>query len=184
MHPSQSLPPNYQRIGTTPEQPKYYAESPPMAPPNARYLGLESHQFATIPPSIGKRVFRAVARFFFAVLIGIGATLAWQSFGSEADQMVRTWAPSIGWLLPEPTMTPAAASASDLAQQLKPMSLDLVIVRRSLDQLAARQEQIAQSVVTLQGIEQDISQEMSSLTLSQTAHIPHKPPLPNGQPLR
>ena len=89
------------------------------------------------------------------------------------------------------SMTPAAATLSDLAQQLKPMSLDLAIVRRSLDQLAAhqdqlaaKQEQMAKSVATLQGIEQDISQEISSLTVSQTVHIPHKPPSPTGQPMR
>jgi hypothetical protein len=71
------------------------------------------------------------------------------------------------------------------------MSLDLAIVRRSLDQLAAhqdqlaaKQEQMAKSVATLQGIEQDISQEISSLTVSQTVHIPHKPPSPTGQPMR
>jgi len=163
-----------------------------MAPPSyARYSDFENHQFATSRPSIGKLVFRTVARFFFAALIGIGATLAWQSYGDEANQMVRTWAPSIGWLLPDSTMTPAAATLSDLAQQLKPMSLDLAIVRRSLDQLAAhqdqlaaKQEQMAKSVATLQGIEQDISQEISSLTVSQTVHIPHKPPSPTGQPMR
>ena len=32
----------------------------------------------------GKRIVRAVARFFIAVLIGAGATLAWQSYGDAA----------------------------------------------------------------------------------------------------
>jgi hypothetical protein len=38
--------------------------------------------------------------FFTAVLIGAGATLAWQSYGDEAMKMVRTEAPSLAWLLP------------------------------------------------------------------------------------
>ena len=63
------------------------------------------------------------------------------------------------------------------------MSLDLVIVRRSLEQLAAnqnqfaaKQEQIAQTVATLQEVEQEIIQ---------AAHPPpRKPPSSTGQPLR
>ena len=41
--------------------------------------------------------------FFIAVLIGVGATLAWQSHGDDAKQIVRTWAPSLGWLFPVST---------------------------------------------------------------------------------
>ena len=33
-----------------------------------------------------------MARFLLAVLIGIGATLAWQTYGDEAKQIVGTWA--------------------------------------------------------------------------------------------
>ena len=34
--------------------------------------------------SISKRMVRALARFFIVVLIGVGATLAWQSYSDEA----------------------------------------------------------------------------------------------------
>jgi hypothetical protein len=36
-----------------------------------------------------------MARFLLAVLIGMGATLAWQTYGDEAKQIVGTWAPEI-----------------------------------------------------------------------------------------
>ncbi len=175
-----------QRVGTTPEETEYYAEAPPVAPPNyARYSGFKNHQFVNSRPSIGKRVFRTIARFCFAVLIGVGATLAWQSYGNEARVVVEGWAPSLGWLLPVSTIeSPApAATLPELVQQLKPMSLDLAIVRRSLeqlaanqDQLAAKQEQMAQNVASLQEVEQEIRQAVYI--------TPRKPPSPAGQSLR
>src|SRR6266480_3793336 len=39
-------------------------------------------------PSLSRRVARAVGRFLIAVFIGIGATLAWQSCGDTAKQMI------------------------------------------------------------------------------------------------
>ena len=172
-----------QRIDAGREAPEYYAKSPPVSPPSyARHSGVEN-QFVLGSPSISKRVFRAVARFSFAVLLGVGATLGWQSYGDKASVMVRAWAPSLGWLLPVSTTESrvAAATLPELVEQLKPMSLDLVIVRRSLEQLAAnqnqfaaKQEQIAQNIATLQEVEQEIIQAV---------HAPPRKP-PTGQPLR
>ena len=192
-----------QRAGADHEEFEYFAESPPMAPrsyTSARYTGFEQRRFANSRPSIGKRAFRALIRFFFAVLIGIGATLAWQSYGDEAKAMITTWAPSLGSLLPVSALeSPAAPAAlAQLEQKLKPMALDLAIVRRSLEQLAAMQDQLAakqvqmtQNVVALQEVEQDIRQEISAWASSHAAHVPpHKPaslsdqPLPTGQPPR
>ncbi len=73
------------------------------APP--RPSGFNNDHLASDGPSIGGRIFRTLARFFIAVLIGVGATLAWQSHGDDAKQIVRTWAPSLGWLLPVSTTT-------------------------------------------------------------------------------
>lgn len=124
-------------------------------------------------PSLGKRMFRTSARFLIAVLIGVGATLAWQSYRGEAREMVRAWAPSLSWLLPVSTTETVAATAT-LVQELKPISLDLALVRHTLqqlatnqdqlaakqDQLAARQEQMAQNIATLQEIEQGVRQKI------------------------
>ena len=185
--------PSYQRIGIASEEAEHYAEAPPVAPPgyvSGHFSDFENYQFANIRPSIGDRTFRAVARFLFAALIGVGVTLTWQSYGGEAKDIIRASAPALGWLLSD--STPAAVTLSDLAQQLKPMSLDIAIVRRGLEQLAAnqyqlaaKQELMAQNVATLQVAKQDISQEISSLPLSQAVHIPpRRPSSPTGQPLR
>jgi len=116
-------------------------------------------------PSIGRRIFRTVTRFFVAVLIGIGATLAWQSYGDAARGIVVAQAPSLAWLLYIPTTkSPAVAAASSPgpAQQLEPLASNLDVVRRSVEQLAAKQEQMAQNMATLQAVEEDIRQKMSS----------------------
>ena len=65
----------------------------------------DDEQLASDRPSIGRRIFRTVARFFFVVLIGVGTTLGWQSYHGEGKEIVRTWVPWLGWLLPpSPTM--------------------------------------------------------------------------------
>jgi hypothetical protein len=110
--------------------------------------------------------------FSIAVLIGVCATLAWQSYGNKARDMLSTQFPSLGWLLATTTAStsgdlgpaqeppqsalvsqrsaPAAATASPELAQLEPMASDLAAVRRSLEQVAARQEEMAQTIATPQ----------------------------------
>ena len=133
-----------------------------------RSSNFNNAQFRSDRPSTGGRLTRSLGRFFVAVLIGVSATLAWQSYGGEA---VRTWAPSLSSLLPASTMEPPApaVTSTELQQQLKPMAIDLALVRRSEEQLAANQDQLArkqdqmvQAIAALQAAEQDISQKMSA----------------------
>ena len=119
---------------------------------------LKDEHVASDRPSIGRRIFRTLTRFFIAVIIGIGATLAWQSHGDAAREMVVARAPSLGWLLSvSTTKSPVvAATAPDPMQQLEPLASNLDVVRRSVEQLAAKQEQMAQNVATLQAVADDI----------------------------
>jgi len=168
-----------QRSDRVPEQTEFYSESPPMAPP--RYASrIRYRQFANREKSIGKRMFRPIARFLAAVLIGVGVTLAWQSYGDQAKLMVATWAPSLDWLVPQTTGSPklTPAMVPDLVLQLKPLSLDLAIVRRNLEQLvanqeqlAARQQQMAQSISAMQQLE---------LEIRDAVYASRKSPLPVG----
>ena len=102
-----------QRAGTAPRRSRSYRSS-----------DFKNAQSRSDRPSTSRRLTRSFARVFLAVLIGVGATLAWQSYGGE---MVRAWAPSLGWLLP---VSPSA----ELQAQLKPVALDLAIMRRSVEQ--------------------------------------------------
>ena len=132
-----------------------------------RSSGFKNAQFTSDGPSITRRLTRKLARFFLVVLIGVGGTLAWQH-GDEVAEMVRTWAPSLGWLLPVSTIKAPAPNVT--TADLKPVAIDLALVRRSIeqlganqDQLARKQDQMAQAIATLQAAEQDISQKILAL---------------------
>ena len=147
-----------------------------------RSSGSKNTQVASDRPSFGRRLTRTLVRFFLPVFIGVGGTLAWQYYGGD---MVRAWAPSLGWLLPASPPGPAVTS-TELQQQLKPMAIDLALVRRSeeqlatnQDQLARKQEQMVQAIAALQAAEQDISQKILALAppAPKAAHVtPPKPP--------
>jgi hypothetical protein len=136
-------------------------------------------------PSITNRMIRSASRFFAAVLIGVGLTLAWQSYPDEINQAVTTWAPPLAALLPAPTPTKAGepAVSAEMAQQIKLIAVDLAIVRRNVgqlaanqDQFAAKQEQISQNLATLQQVEQDVRQQVLSPPAPKVAHPPaHNP---------
>jgi hypothetical protein len=135
---------------------------PSIDPPHPYRFG--EGQLASGRPSIGRRIFRTLTRFSIAVLIGVGATLGWQSYGDEAKEMLVARAPTLAWVLSgSTTKSPdAAATSTDPMQQLAPLASNLDVVRRSVEQLAAKQEQMAQNIVALQAAEQDIRQKMSS----------------------
>ncbi len=177
-----------QETGMSAAETHYYPDSPPMQPPpfaSARHAAFKSSPIARKKPYLGKRLFRAVARFVVAVAIGAGGTLAWKSYGNEAMDIITIWAPALGPWLPPATASSSAPSPTlaDVVEQIKPMSVDLAIVRRSLEQLAknqeqlaAKQDQTAQAVAAFQQAAQDIRQQTSSLPLSQPSHVaPHKP---------
>jgi hypothetical protein len=148
-------------------------------------------QFKRGKPSIGGRLTRSLARLSLAVLIGVGATLAWQSYGGEA---VRTWAPSLSSLLPASTTEPPApaVTSTELQRQLKPIAIDLALVRRSEEQLAAnqdqlarKQDQMAQAIAALQAAEQEVSQKVSAPqplpSAPKPVHVSPKPAQPPAQ---
>ena len=149
---------------------------------------LNDREVASDRPSIGRRMLRSLTRFSIAALIGVGATLGWQSYGDAAKEMVIARAPTLAWLLSISTTKPpvVAATSTDPMQQLAPLTFNLDVVRRSVEQLAAKQEQMAQNIAALQAVEEDIRQKMSSTPPSpapQAASIPQpKPPQPRAQP--
>ena len=167
-----------QRIGRRPVKPSNHS---------SRSSSLKHDQVAGDRPPLGRRIFRTVSQFLIVVLIGVGATLAWQSYGDAAREMVIARAPTMAWLLSvSTTRSPAVAATSpDPVQQLGPLASNLDVVRRSVEQLAAKQDQMAQNIATLQAVEEDIRQKMSYTPPSpsqQAASIPQpKPPQPRAQ---
>ena len=101
---------------------------------------------------LGRKLLRSMTRFVVAVVIGVGATLAWQSYGDLARDMAAAKAPTLGWLLSYvPTKPPAVAVSFNPTQQLPAAGLDAL--RRSVELLALRQDQMAQNIAALQAVE-------------------------------
>lgn len=124
-------------------------------------------------PSVIRRTIRALGRFSVVLLLGVGGTLVWQSYAGE---MVRVWAPSLGWLLP-------TSPSAELQALVKPVALDLAIMKRSAEQLASNQDQLArkqdqmtQAFATLQAAVRDINQNILALAplAPKAGHAPAK----------
>jgi hypothetical protein len=143
-----------QRIGRRPVKPSNQS---------SRSSSLKHDQLASDRPPVGRRIFRTLARFSIAVLIGVGGTLAWQFYGDAAREVVTVRTPTLAWLLSvSATKSPAVAATSPASvQQLEPLASNIDLVRRSVEQLAAKQDQMAQNIATLQGVQEDIRQKMS-----------------------
>src|SRR5262245_48913633 len=125
---------------------------PLKAPIHSPHLSrLNDGEVASDRPSIGRRMLRRLTRFSIAALIGVGATLGWQSYGDMAKEMITARAPGLAWLLSISTTKPPVVSATSPgpAQQLEPLAFNLDFVRRSVEQIAAKQEEMAQDIATL-----------------------------------
>jgi hypothetical protein len=132
---------------------------------------------------IGKRASRTLARFLIMFCIGVAATVAWQSYGDAAREMIANSSPQLGWLAPQtappaqtaPNMVASAAPAalSPEPLQLKAIEVGLAAVRQSVDQLAAGQLQMAGDIANLHAVDQDILHKISA-----------PPPRPAAPPAR
>jgi hypothetical protein len=147
------------------------------ASPSSRVQGFEYGEKRWI----GRRPFRALFRFVVAVLIGVGLTLAWQSYGDEGVKLATSYAPSLASLLPVPkTNTPlnnqmsAAAIATAVKQQLEPIAVKVDVVQHSMEQLTAKIDELAANQVTqnIQQIGQDIRSPVPTGT--NTAQAPER----------
>jgi len=134
---------------------------------------------------VGRRVFRTFA-YGFVIIATVGAALAWQSSDDKTKDMVRAWGISLSQLSSVlGTKSPAASdvaakpvsktseqasvaagSSPEAQHQLETMVSDLAVVRRIVEQLAAKQEQMAQDIATLQAAEHNVSEKKSSLPQS------------------
>ena len=112
--------------------------------------------------------------------------MAWQSSDDKTKDMVRAWGISLSQLSSVlGTKSPAASdvaakpvsktseqasvaagSSPEAQHQLETMGSDLGVVRRIVEQLAAKQEQMAQDIATLQAAEQNVREKKSSLPQS------------------
>jgi hypothetical protein len=72
-----------------------------------RPVDLNNDPSPTDQPSLRRRTSRSLARFLVMACVGAAATLAWQSYGGTARQMIANSAPQLSWLLlSRPAMNP------------------------------------------------------------------------------
>jgi hypothetical protein len=154
-------------------------------PPRA--FGRNDVQELAYRPSRARRFLGSLVRFVIAASIGVGGTIAAQT--ETAKQLLGEQAPTLAWLLSVSPSKPIGATAAPM-QQPGPSAADVEAVRRSVEQLAARQDQMAQSVAALQAVGEDIRQKLSSMPAlpQQAAAVPQprapqaRGPLSAGQP--
>ena len=162
---------------------------------------------ANIPPGASNRssVERRVFRIICGLLIAIVVAVVWQAHRDDQTmKLVRAWGnSSMIWLsaalgatqreseaAAEPsklsdqaTSTPAVTSTptkefTDLNQQLQTVVNDLAVLRRNVEQLSERQEQMSRDISTVQAIEQNVSEKISSLTQAPPVHVPPRKNVP------
>jgi hypothetical protein len=125
-----------------------------------------------MPMSVRPSKAFAVFLFVFVVVVGSGGALAWRAYGDQATAMIREW------VLPVTTSKPIAAlpgGFAELQQQLKSVTIDLAVVKHTLEQfvanqdqltrkqeeMAQKQEQMTQAIAALQTAKQDITQKIA-----------------------
>jgi hypothetical protein len=133
---------------------------------------------------LGKRASRV--RLLITFCIGVVATLAWQSYGDAAREMIASSSPRLGWLAPPaaPVTQAAPAVPSPDQEDLKAISFGLAGVRQRVDQIAAQlaagQDQMTRDIGNkLQAVEQDILDKMISAPPPQPAAAPARKPVPS-----
>jgi hypothetical protein len=159
-------------------------EEPPVGAPVRRRASNEWQLPAREPVRVG----RVLARFLMTFCVGVVATLAWQSYGDVARDMVARSFPRLGWLAP-PAAPIAQADPAAIAPdhgELKAISFGLAGVRQRVDQIAAQlaasQEQITGDITTkLNAAEHDILDRISAPP-SQPAAAPARKPAPTPTP--
>jgi hypothetical protein len=143
-----------QGIGKPQEGANFSVESEKVEPSlrvSSRPAGSTSDPSTSHKLSIGRVTVLALASFFVAALIGLGATLAWQ-YNHAAESTGSTPAARVSspdTALRQAAITPAAtkpsasATSPELVQQLQAIAQDLTVLRREVEKLAAEQDHLA-----------------------------------------
>jgi uncharacterized protein HemX len=117
--------------------------------PAACQTTLKTDQVPAKRSWLGRLAPPAFARYVVTLLLGIAATLAWQSYGDAARHII------------------ASATSSLDQQQFNAISLDLNAMRQSIDGLATsianNQEQITRSVDQLTASQEQMTREIAKV---------------------
>ena len=155
-------------------------------------------RLVAIEKEMKRRGSRTFTRYLVAILIGVAATLAWQSYGDaakrvvatsapklawspEAKQMIASWVQQLGWTKSpagsEKTAAPVTQTAPTTpsldAEKVQQTAQILVAVQETVQELAAGQKQVTGEIDKLESAVMEILEK-----------IPAPPPQPPGAPAR
>jgi hypothetical protein len=121
-----------------------------------RMAGGEGDWFAGEQPSHVKRTPRS--RFLMMFFLGAVVTLAWQSYGHAAREIIAGLSPQLRWLAPRAVGAGTPDKIEQITQSVDRIASDITASReqmtRSIDHLAAGQEQMTLQIIRLQAIAQ------------------------------
>ena len=166
---------------SSPTQSEFYAGVSPVEAPAVSPADLKNDRSPNGRQSPRKRALRTFSSLPIAFCIGVAATLAWQSYGDTAREMIANAHPQLAWLAPQgepvtqnaPVAVAVAAPAAPAfdQQQLNAISIDLEAMRRSIDRIApgivAGQEQMARSIDRIATTQEQLTRTVDQLTASQ-----------------
>src|SRR6516164_7449047 len=125
-----------------------------------------------LPIENEKRRRGSFARYFVAILIGVAAALAWQSYGDAAKQMIASWVQQLGWTKPltgsEKQAAPVAQTAPETVvpkapavpsidpAQVQQIAGDLATLQQTVEQLAAGLDQVTRQFARLEAADVEI----------------------------
>lgn len=159
----------------SPEQSRLYAGLLPAIERSAetpiRAADLENDWSTNEETASSEGTLRRFVRSMITFYIGVGATLAWQSYGDEARQTIANLSPQLNWLAPQAAAAPTVPDTNEeitrsvdrivaANQEQITRSVDRIVgagqeqIARSIAQLAADQEQLAREIIRLQAISQ------------------------------
>src|SRR5260370_30300716 len=134
-------------------------------------------RLVAIENGMKRRGSRGFTRYLVAILIGVAATLAWQSYGESAKQIIATRAPELGWSPEAKQMiatsiqwigwtkppagpekqAPLVAQTAPTTPSLDPgqvqqMTQNLATLRQTVEQLAGGQDQMARQITRVEAV--------------------------------
>jgi hypothetical protein len=133
----------------------------------------ENDQFTNDYPSAGKRVWFTLVCCLITAGIGIGTTLAWKSYGGLTTETIE---PTASFKEISPDLLAVRLSIDALATSVGTNQAHMM---RSIDKLAASQEQITREIVKLREIEQNVLSKNSEPP-AQPATPPARKPVPRS----
>ena len=159
-------------------------------------------RLVAIEKEIKRRRSRGFARYLVAICIGVAGTLAWQSYGDAAKQVIATRAPELGWS-PEakqeiaswtvgwmkPRAGPeAVASSSKTAPapsgdpaQVQQIAQSLTALRETVEQIAASQDQTSREMARVESAVAELILKFPEPSAQPPAAPEHKPVLPSSR---